>query len=678
MRTGARRGPRRRLVGAAVVAAWPLAVAFAAGCIADAQEDPCVRGSERCGERCVDLDHDPLHCGACGARCAPGFRCDEGACRCDLPFTQCPSGCFDLSRDPDHCGRCDVACATGIGCEEGACGGDCATGLIRCEGRCVDPRVDTDHCGGCGQACPAGQTCSESEGGTGACTCGSDGGWPCPVDAVAVRASGDGAAVAIADLVAMTTADGDALVVAAGVFGGASVDFGGQVAATVGDADVFVAAYDASDLSLRWLFTLGAAGRTQQATDLEVTPTGRLVLVANLRAAGTSPVVVPPGLPFPAALRTNVQGVVFELDPRLFASERVSAIGLAQGSGGNQWLDAVVERQGELFVVGHQQGNSGFLSGCVTSESHNTFVGSIALGTDTFTCHGLLGAKNDANDAINPNGLDLEVDADGALHVIGSAVRPEVRATDGVDPPRLLQLQPDGSASVGFDVTFRAAGAGAFAYDGALVVGDANGSRSARLLAGARRDDGTLAVAGWVSGTAVIAAVPEDGSPASPCDATLVTGSQIQAFAMGRPSGATCPSWVWSAGGVGNDPTHTIAAWDGGFLVLGEYDQRIAAGNFEAERVAPPGADRAGYFLASFAPSGTAEWLLGDLEGGASGSLLRQAGIAVRLDPSADDDDDGVEIFWAGEQGAAGDGAALPPWSSDGAQAFVGRFRLGR
>ena len=40
----------------------------------------CAEGLVLCGEDCVDLARDPLHCGGCGASCLVGVPCQDGVC----------------------------------------------------------------------------------------------------------------------------------------------------------------------------------------------------------------------------------------------------------------------------------------------------------------------------------------------------------------------------------------------------------------------------------------------------------------------------------------------------------------------------------------------------------------------------------------------------------------------
>lgn len=147
----------------------------------------CPAGTVACDGTCVDVASDPAHCGGCGAVCAAGegaeaATCVEGACvqRCEAGRGDCDgdpaNGCeARLDEDVDHCGACGAACAPGDRCEAGVC---CAPDHLVCGGVCVDPGTDPVHCGGCDASC-TGWPASEGgvcEGGTCvlACAAGAD------------------------------------------------------------------------------------------------------------------------------------------------------------------------------------------------------------------------------------------------------------------------------------------------------------------------------------------------------------------------------------------------------------------------------------------------------------------------------------------------------------------------
>ncbi len=126
-----------------------------------ATDADCPGPLERCEGLCVDVLHDPAHCGGCGLGCAKELVCIEGTCAvaCGLTATACGPVCSVLATDPEHCGACDHACAPGVACVGGACVPDCAAGEQVCGESCVDTGKDEAHCGGCDAACPEGQPC---------------------------------------------------------------------------------------------------------------------------------------------------------------------------------------------------------------------------------------------------------------------------------------------------------------------------------------------------------------------------------------------------------------------------------------------------------------------------------------------------------------------------------------
>lgn len=130
-----------------------------------ATDGECAAPLERCEGACVDVLHDPAHCGGCGGVCAKEHVCIEGTCgvACGLLATACGPLCAVLATDPQHCGDCDHACAPGVACVAGSCAPDCAAGEQVCGEACVDPGSDEAHCGGCDTACPEGQPCVYGE-----------------------------------------------------------------------------------------------------------------------------------------------------------------------------------------------------------------------------------------------------------------------------------------------------------------------------------------------------------------------------------------------------------------------------------------------------------------------------------------------------------------------------------
>lgn len=86
----------------------------------------CPDNQERCGEECVDLTNDPLHCGECHNNCS------------DLPL------------------------ATGL-CIDRTCETECAEDLERCGVYCVDLTDNDEHCGACNHTCSDDEACFRSQ-----------------------------------------------------------------------------------------------------------------------------------------------------------------------------------------------------------------------------------------------------------------------------------------------------------------------------------------------------------------------------------------------------------------------------------------------------------------------------------------------------------------------------------
>src|SRR4051794_2374000 len=75
MKTLASRAAWSAVLGAVAIAL----TAF--GCDSDSLVGgSCRAGLDECSLRCVDLQRDPNHCGACGHSCAAGLVCSAGTC----------------------------------------------------------------------------------------------------------------------------------------------------------------------------------------------------------------------------------------------------------------------------------------------------------------------------------------------------------------------------------------------------------------------------------------------------------------------------------------------------------------------------------------------------------------------------------------------------------------------
>lgn len=88
----------------------------------------CKAGRKRCGKKCVDLNTNRKHCGACKNACFVDIACVAGQCQCR-----------DLGADCEVGGQC--------------CSGRCSTVVVSTcrKANCVETglcAVDTDCCGG--------------------------------------------------------------------------------------------------------------------------------------------------------------------------------------------------------------------------------------------------------------------------------------------------------------------------------------------------------------------------------------------------------------------------------------------------------------------------------------------------------------------------------------------------
>jgi hypothetical protein len=125
--------------------------------VSDAPPPPCPLYQSRCAGVCIPTSVDPMNCGGCGVRCAPGRLCAAGGCveACPAGLTACAGTCVDAASDSAHCGVCGTACAAGTGCVAGRCeravgvdpsGAACAGGGPPVElggGRCAGAVAET-------------------------------------------------------------------------------------------------------------------------------------------------------------------------------------------------------------------------------------------------------------------------------------------------------------------------------------------------------------------------------------------------------------------------------------------------------------------------------------------------------------------------------------------------------
>lgn len=75
----------------------------------------------------------------------------------------CGERCVELQSNPDHCGGCYNYCGNGTVCTLGSCELECDIGLSECGESCANPLNNRDHCGGCFNTCGAGEVCADAK-----------------------------------------------------------------------------------------------------------------------------------------------------------------------------------------------------------------------------------------------------------------------------------------------------------------------------------------------------------------------------------------------------------------------------------------------------------------------------------------------------------------------------------
>lgn len=148
-------------------------------------EPECELPDMVCAQRCVDLQTNEAHCGACGhgcglnetcaagtcaplqgnmscTFCGPGVPCINGVCDCQERGQLCSLLCVDTTQLAFSCGDCFAACPNaGEVCRAGACA--CPTGERLCGMSCTEILTDPTNCGGCGVVCGAGLRCEAGQ-----------------------------------------------------------------------------------------------------------------------------------------------------------------------------------------------------------------------------------------------------------------------------------------------------------------------------------------------------------------------------------------------------------------------------------------------------------------------------------------------------------------------------------
>jgi hypothetical protein len=89
-------------------------------CCASASAGCCLSDETCCpGLGCRNLSVDETSCGECGKPCASGETCRNGRCECPVELTRCGDRCVDIERDPEHCGGCFAYNPNNLPCCQG-------------------------------------------------------------------------------------------------------------------------------------------------------------------------------------------------------------------------------------------------------------------------------------------------------------------------------------------------------------------------------------------------------------------------------------------------------------------------------------------------------------------------------------------------------------------------------
>lgn len=144
------------------------------------QEQSCTKENEMmCGDVCVDIKSNELHCGGCEITCKDDEHCDAGACQKEEVTCKeskgelkCGEECIDVTSDNNHCGACDHRCNSDETCIDKTCQKpseppSCEEeGKTLCKGECIDITGDINNCGACGLICGDNMICANK-----VCTC---------------------------------------------------------------------------------------------------------------------------------------------------------------------------------------------------------------------------------------------------------------------------------------------------------------------------------------------------------------------------------------------------------------------------------------------------------------------------------------------------------------------------
>ena len=128
----------------------------------------CPAGQAPCGNACVNLQTDTLHCGACNIMCNAGASCTAGNCACPATLPDvCALECVNKQTSTANCGTCGHACGLGA-CQAEACVCNPTPATVAlcpanpAAGTCLDTATSAANCGACGIICIPGEVCTAS------------------------------------------------------------------------------------------------------------------------------------------------------------------------------------------------------------------------------------------------------------------------------------------------------------------------------------------------------------------------------------------------------------------------------------------------------------------------------------------------------------------------------------
>jgi hypothetical protein len=105
----------------------------------------CEEGRTPCDGACIDLETNPMHCGACGNALPDDVQCVDGEPACTLQgLDYCDGVCIDVLNDDENCGDC------GADCGEFNCMGN---GCCHVIDAAAEPRSCAQICADAGMTC---------------------------------------------------------------------------------------------------------------------------------------------------------------------------------------------------------------------------------------------------------------------------------------------------------------------------------------------------------------------------------------------------------------------------------------------------------------------------------------------------------------------------------------------